>query len=108
MNFNKIKQKLKLKIKTIYILSQKEKDEIGFLIDKIEDIDKLIEVQYKLDEIIDNLSILTKVLLSKAEAKLISELKFLIQKDLSEKEKEKEILDLEEIEKNLDSLVNVQ
>jgi len=108
MNFDNIKKRLKMKAMNIYIIPIEERKELAFKIWNIDNIDQLIEVQYKIDELMNSLKNLTDTLLEKIKPSMLLELKATIQGSLSIKKTKKvsNTIDLEELDNNLDKMLD--
>jgi len=108
MNFDNIKKRLKMKAMNIYIIPIEERKELSFKIWNIDNIDQLIEVQYKLDELMNSLKHLTDRLLEKVKPGMLMELKATIQWNVSIKTNKTipNTIDLEELDNNLDKMLD--
>ncbi len=92
----------------IYIIPIEERKELAFKIWNIDNIDQLIEVQYKLDELMNSLKNLTDRLLEKLKPDMLLELKATIQWNMSIKTNKKtsNTINLDELDNNLDKMLD--
>lgn len=108
---DKLKEKLKLKVLSMYILEDSKKDEYIMLIKSINDVDLLIELEYKLDEILQRIWKLTVDMLQNADKEFLWRLQASIQQEIINIIKKKEFasqqLELSELERKLDELLKI-
>lgn len=101
---NNMKNDLKLKVKSVYLIDNEKKEELSSLIDKIEDLDLLMETEIKIDKLLKKVWQISIMLLDWADKNVINQfydnLKELI-KFTFVKKNVPELLDLKEIEINL-------
>lgn len=104
-----LKNKLKLKILSIYVINDQKKQEIIDLIFACEDVDLLVSIDQKLDDILHRLGEITVRLLEKANPEILMEINALIQTQIVDsirQKEEKEKMDLSELEHNLDNMLD--
>lgn len=104
-----LKKKLELQVISIYVVPQEKKQELIDLIVATNDIDILMEIWQKIDNILKELWTMTISLLEKADKSVLVSLQWLLQKEvidnIKEKEKKQEFAMLDELELNLDALL---
>lgn len=99
-----MKKDLKIKVKSVYLIDNEQKLELCTLIDKIEDIDLLMETEVKIDNVLKQVWEISVMLLDWADSSIVSQfysnLKELI-KFTFQKKNVWDLLDLKEIEINI-------
>ncbi|MEF2175523.1 MAG: hypothetical protein V3575_03560 [Candidatus Absconditabacteria bacterium] len=104
-----LKDKLRIKVLSIYLLEEEEKNDIINLINQNNDIEKLYEVDSKLNQILDQVGEITIALLENTNKSVLADFRYFIQKEIIEKIRVQEALeqlDLDELEKSFDLIID--
>ena len=105
------KKVLCMKVLSVYVISEEKQKELITHINNQNDIDKLIDIDYKLDNILNEVWDLTVKLLEWANKDILMDFEIMIQKEILDEIKEKENLDeldLSELDTNLEqALMNI-
>lgn len=112
-NLQNLKEKLKLKIISIYVIDDEKKKEYIDLVNSVNEIDILYEIDQRLNEVMKDLWKLAVKLIEWAGKEVIAQFKAIINneiiKSIHQKEEEQRKLEseeLDELEKNLEMILD--